>query len=318
MKQLDGTTVHEATNGSGAEFSDDGRWVAFLTEPPKKDADKLRKQKKPVPRTLELVDLRSGDTTTEAGVRAFAFSEGGRFLAVHRDRTDPDAKHAGSDLLLRDLQAGTVLSFGNVSEFAFDEAGTHLAYVVDAAELAGNGLYVVDAAEGRIRPLSTGAARFEDLTWSEAASDVAVLRGEKPEGKTLRANALVVARGIGTSPRVDTYDPATDAAFPEGFVLSELASTHWTEDGSRLVVGIKEQEDSLKDEEDEEEKANVDVWHWARRPPPVRADEAGAGGPPLHVHLRVRPAGAPLRAPRHRGHAPCGRGGEGSVGRRTA
>ncbi len=261
VKQLDGATVHQATNGRDAAFSDDGRWVAFLTEPPKKDAEKLRKAKKPVPRTLELVDLAGGATQTEAGVRAFAFSKGGRFLAVHRDRTDADAKHTGSDLLLRDLSAGTALSFGNVSEFAFDEAGTHLAYLVDAAEEAGNGLYVVDAAEGRIRPLSTGAARFEDLTWSEAASDVAVLKGEKPDGKTQRANALVVARGIGTSPRVDTYDPAADASFPEGFVLSELANTRWTEDGTRVVVGIKEQADSAKADDDGEEKANVDVWH---------------------------------------------------------
>lgn len=261
VKELDGTTVHQATNGRGAQFSDDGRWVAFLTEPPEEEAEGLRKQKKPVPRTLELIDLRGGDATTESGVRAFSFSEGGRFLAVHRDRTDPDAEHTGSDLLLRDLEAGTVLSFGNVSEFAFDEAGAHLAYVVDAAEQAGNGLYVVDAADGRIRPLNAGAARFEDLTWSEAASDVAVLRGEKPEGKTQRANTLVVARGVGASPRVDTYDPAADATFPDGFVLSELASTHWTEDGARLVVGIKEQEDEVEDDDDE--RPNVDVWHWA-------------------------------------------------------
>lgn len=261
VKALDGNTTYEATNGSGAVFSDDGRWVAYLTEPPEEEAEKLRKQKQPVPHTLELVDLRTGEQQSESGVRAFAFSDGGRFLAVHRDRSDPDAEHTGSDLLLRDLEAGTVLSFGNVSEYAFDEAGTHLAYVVDAAEEAGNGLYVVDAEDGRIRPLSTGAARFEDLTWSEAGSDVAVLRGEKPEGKTQRANVLVVARGVGDSPRVETYDPAGDATFPEDFVLSELANTRWTDDGQRVVVGIEEQQDEVED--DDEEKANVDVWHWA-------------------------------------------------------
>jgi dipeptidyl aminopeptidase/acylaminoacyl peptidase len=262
VKSLDGDAHFEGTNGSDAAFSGDGRWVAFLTTPPEEEADKLRKEKKPVPRTLHLIDLRSGDAQEESGVRAFTFSEGGRFLAIHRDRSDTDAEYTGSDLLLRDLEAGTVLSFGNVAEYAFNEAGTMLGYLVDAAGKAGNGLYVVSAADGRIRPLNTGAARFEDLTWSEAHDDVAALRGTKPEGKTHRANVLVVARGLdAASPRVSTWDPAADATFPEGFVLSEMADTRWTGTGTRVVVGIKEQDDEVK--KDEDDQPDVDVWHWA-------------------------------------------------------
>lgn len=263
VKELDGSRVHEAVNGAGAAFSDDGLWVAFLASPPESEAARLRRDRRPVPRTLHLIDLRSGTRTEEAGVRAFAFSEGGRFLAVHRDRSDADAKHTGSDLLLRDLSQGTVLSFGNVAEYAFNEGGTLLAYLVDAAEKAGNGLYVVSASEGRIRALDTGAHRFEDLTWSEAGDDVAALRGDLPEGKTQRANLLVVARSVdAASPRVTTWDPAADDSFPAGFVLSELAATRWTKDGARLVVGIKEQQDSVTPEP-AADRVNVDVWHWA-------------------------------------------------------
>lgn len=263
VKELDGTIVYTAVNGTDAGFSDDGSWVAFLTSPPEEEAEQLREQRKPVPRTLRLIDLRSGDSEEVTGVRAFTFSEGGRFLAIHRDRSDAEAEHTGSDLLLRDLEADTVLSFGNVAEYAFNEAGTFLAYLVDAAEKAGNGLYVVTAGDGRIRPLDTGADRYEDLTWSEAHDDLAVLRGGTPEGKTQRANRLVVARGVDSAtPRVHTYDPARDDAFPDGFVLSELADTRWTEAGTRVVVGIKEQDDEIEDDPDAE-KPDVDVWHWA-------------------------------------------------------
>jgi dipeptidyl aminopeptidase/acylaminoacyl peptidase len=262
VKELDGGTIHEATNGSGAVFSDDGRWVAYLTAPPEDEADKLRQERQPVPSTLHVIDLRSGERTEEASVRSFTFSEGGRFLAVHRNRSDPDADHQGSDLLLRDLSAGTVLSFGNVSEFGFNEAGTHLAYLVDADGQAGNGAYLVTAADGRIRALSAGAETFADLAWSETGEALAVLRGEAPEGHSQRANRLVVVTETGSeSPQVISYDPAGDASFPEGFVLSELGNTRWTEDGSRVLVGIKQQEEKV--EEGDDERANVDVWHWA-------------------------------------------------------
>ena len=58
------------------------------------------------------------------------------------------------------------------------------------------------------------------------------------------------------------YDPSSDSSFPAGFVISELANTRWTEDGRRIAVGIKPQEDEL-DEDEDDERANVDVWHWA-------------------------------------------------------
>ena len=39
VRELDGDIEYEATNGSGALFSNDGRWVAFLTSPSEDDAD---------------------------------------------------------------------------------------------------------------------------------------------------------------------------------------------------------------------------------------------------------------------------------------
>ena len=261
VKALDGDAVYEATNGQGSGFSSDGRWVAFLTSPPEEEADKLREQKKPVPKTMHLIDLSSGDRTEEVGVRSFSFSEDGRFLAAHKARSDSDAEHQGSDLLLHDLDQGTMLNLGNVSEFSFNEAGSHMAYLVDAAGKSGNGAYLVSPADGRIRPLNTGAYTYEDLTWNENGDALTALRGEKPEEKTQRANVLLVTTGIGTgAPTTSTYDPGDDDRFPDGFVLSELANTRWTEDGARIVVGIKEQEDEWEAEDD---AANVDVWHWS-------------------------------------------------------
>ncbi len=271
VRSLDDDRVHEATNGSSVEFSDDGRWVAFLTTPPEpaegtgaRGGGNGRGNGGPPVRTLHWIDLAGGEEHTEEGVRGFAFGAEGRYLAIHRDRADREADHDGSDLLLRDLEAGTVLSFGNVSQFAFDETGGRLAWLVDAADEAGNGLYLVETAGGRLRALSTGEARFDDLAWNESGSSVLALRGSTPDGMTQRDNGLVVATDLdAAAPAVTVWSPADDPTFPAGFVLSELAPTRWIGDGPRVVVGIKEQEAEFDDDRPDDEKADVDVWHWA-------------------------------------------------------
>ncbi len=262
VRSLEGERLFEHANGSSATFSSDGRWVAFFSAPAEEEATKLRRERKPVPRTLHLIDLTSGAETEEVGVRAFAFGGDGRFLAVHRDRQDPESEYEGSDLLLRDLSQGTVLSLGNVAHYAFNEAGTHLAYIVDAASEAGNGVYLVSTVEGRLQPLATAAARFDDLAWNESGDALVALQGTTPEGGTLRENVLVVATQLTGTPSVTRWNPADDPSFPDGFVLSELAPTRWLGESPQVVVGIKEQEAEFKDERDDDEKPDVDVWHW--------------------------------------------------------
>ncbi|NNF26531.1 MAG: hypothetical protein HKN73_04805, partial [Gemmatimonadetes bacterium] len=224
VREFDGTASYETVNGSEVAFSGDGRWAAFLASPPEEEADEPSEERAPVARTLHVIDLRTGDRTADVGVRSFAFSDDGRFLALHKDRRDREAEHTGSDLLLRDLEAGTSLSFGNVAEYAFHEERSYLAYVVDADGTAGNGLYVVEAPTGRIRPLATGDDRFEDLSWSEVDLRLTALRGSTEDGDVHRTNRLIVATGLDAErPAVVTYDPSEDADFPSGFVLSEQA-----------------------------------------------------------------------------------------------
>lgn len=250
-----------ATNGQSITFSDDGRRVAFLTTPP--EADRAAGQDRgPTVRTLHWINLDSGMESTAQGVRNFAFGAEGRYLAVHRDPADRDAEHDGSDLLLHDLETGAVVSLGNVGSFAFNDDGSRLAWLVDAAERAGNGLYLMETEGGRLRALYTRDADFDDLVWNEAGDALVALRGLTPQGMTQRENTLVIATGIdGGSPAVREWSPAGDPAVPAGMVLSELASTRWIDDGV-VALGLKEQEPEFDDERPDDEKPNVDVWHW--------------------------------------------------------
>jgi dipeptidyl aminopeptidase/acylaminoacyl peptidase len=271
VRALDGVTVHTAVNGASPAFSEDGRWVAFLTSPAESEQQRLRRERKPIPRALELIDLATGARTKQPDVQSFRFSADNRYLAVEKSR-DASATHQGRDVIVVELASGSRRNIGNVSSFAFSEPGTLLAYTVDAANRAGNGLYVLDPATGYTRVLDTDTAHYERLSWNEAGTALAALRGATPAGQTLRANVLLAFTGLPTSPRSFAaatrvtrvaHDPQTDADFPAGMVLSELGAVSWSRDGARIFLGIREQQPQIRPNGAEEERTNVEIWHWA-------------------------------------------------------
>ena len=189
-----------------------------------------------------------------------AFSPDSRFLVVKRSTGGGDG-YGGTDLVLRDLRSGAVRNVGNVAEYAFNDSGSLLAWIVDAADKVGNGLYVMDPGSGAVRALDTDSLRYERLSWSEDGRRLAVLRGETPEGMEQRANTLVAFMDLGPKvPDAVVYDPAADASFPADHVVSELSSLEWSRDGSRVFLGIKEQRPEV---EEDEEQPDLEIWHWA-------------------------------------------------------
>jgi acetyl esterase/lipase len=150
---------------------------------------------------------------------------------------------------------------GNVNQYEFDESGRLFAYTIDAAEHLGNGVYVIDLASGETKTLDGAAQVYDQLQWSTEGTNLAVLRGTKVEGRRQRDNVLLTWSSPGTAKsRMIEYDPSQDASFPKGMVLSEFSSPRFSRDGSRVFVGIKEQDAEPAKSEDPE--ANVDVWHW--------------------------------------------------------
>src|SRR5262249_38903879 len=144
---------------------------------------------------------------------------------------------------LRDLSTSTSQNIGNVNLYDFDDAGRMLAYTVDAAERVGNGVYVIDLATSQSKVLSSSSLDYDQLMWGDKGSSLAVLRGDKKKDNLQRDNVLVVWRDVSTDkPRAVAYDPTNDATFPKGFVLSEFAALRWTRDGSKIYVGLKDQE----------------------------------------------------------------------------
>ncbi len=262
VRRLTDTLTYAVPVGASARFSDDSRWLATLVSPPEKEAEKLKKARKPVPRAAILIDLTTGHRDSVPDAASVTFADGGRWVAVQRARGDTSGKARGADVVLRDLRGTAALHLGAVGQLAFnkpaDGISTHVAYTVDADDQVGNGVYVIDLASGRTVPVATGREAFDGLAWSDDGKQLAVLHGDAPEKSKHRANTLLVASSLGAATPVRTEIAATAA--PAGMVLSENAVPRFSRDGSRVFVGLREQEPAK--EKSDEPDANVDVWHW--------------------------------------------------------
>jgi dienelactone hydrolase len=276
--------------GATTAFSDNGRWVGYYVNPPAAPAGGRGRGGQGGPgapgtpsnpntpavpggrgagapaaggaaRRFELLDVNTGEKFSVPNAASYKFSKGSRWIAVRVNRAPGDTTREGADLVLRELATGATRNIGNVNLYDFDEAGRLFAYTVDAAGKLGNGIYLMDLASGETRPLSSANATYDQLTWSAEGSNLAVLKGEKPRGKTQRENVLLTWSALGT-PKMKAveFDPSKDSSFAKGMTLSEFAAPRWSDDGSRIFLGLKEQD--TEPARSDEPQANVDVWHW--------------------------------------------------------
>ncbi len=256
VKRIADGKLYTLANGSEPKFSDDSAWAAYVVSLPKKEADKLRKAKKPVTKAVELLNLASGEKFKVENASSFTFPAGAKVVAIKRDKADREAKHDGVDLIVRTLATGQTQNIGNVADYAFDKSGAHLAFTIDAPDELGNGVGVLDLERGTMTSLDAAAARYAQVAWNESGDRLAALRGTKAKGKMQRENALLLFRT--GAPRAAR--PVELSSAPDGMVISEYGDVLWSKDSSRVFIGLKEQQP--ESDKPDEPVANVDVWHW--------------------------------------------------------
>jgi len=235
IKNLSTDKIHEIAGGTNPKFSEDSSWVAYEINLPKKEAEKLRKGKKPVTKKIELLNLSTGDKTTEENGATFAFDKSSKSWAVKKAKADRKAKHNGTDLILHHLDTGMARNIGNVEHYQFNKPGTMLAYTISAAEKVGNGTHLVNLDTGVTRILDSGKADFAQLTWDKEGTALAVIKGAEKKDHAQKENVLLafLDASRGAESKVE-YNPREDSRFPGSMVLSEKGTLKWTEDKSRI------------------------------------------------------------------------------------
>jgi dipeptidyl aminopeptidase/acylaminoacyl peptidase len=262
VRHVDSGREHVVERAARPVFSDDGRWVAYSVAPLLKEVEKLEKEKKPVPRRAEVMNLATGEKVGWDDVAGFEFSKGSTHLVVKKNRPEPRPKHEGADLILRDLQEGRDELIGSVSWHGFNKPGTMLAWVTDAAAMDGNGLYLLELRTGVRRSLDNARAQYARATWSEDGTSLAVLRGVDADTLAQRDNTMLLFAGLGARQptRSDVAPPV--AGIPAAHVISEKATLVWNEAADRIVFGVKAQERKEKPQESWQKASDVNVFHW--------------------------------------------------------
>jgi len=175
----------------------------------------------------------------------------------------------GVDVTVHDLKANRDQLLGSVGDSSFNKMGDVLAYSVDAAVKDTNGLFVLDFASGRVIALENDAKVYNRLVWNEKGTSLAVLKGLDAEKMRERPNVLVVYPNVrasidaqGPAPQPVTLDPTKAAGFPKDWVVSDRAAVSFSDDGTRVYFGIKEQVPVVDPARaNRDTTADVDVWN---------------------------------------------------------
>ncbi|MFC3415914.1 S9 family peptidase [Algoriphagus hitonicola] len=258
--------VDRIPNGFSPTFSAEGNYVAYFTKPGEEEADKLRKAKKSVPQSATVKSLSVDHQYVIENADRLAFSNDGAYWAVLKEKAE-GAK--GADLILYNLGKKQAMSIGNVSDFAFNQKSSHLAYTVDAADQAGNGLYLLALGTKNTTLLDGDKATYQKLTWDDTqakkeernakGNQLAVLKGNKVDSLWQQSNELLVFYDLNREPKQANLS-IESSGFPADFVISDKGDLSFSDDGRSIFFGIKEQEEKIKMSKDT--IANVDVWHW--------------------------------------------------------
>ena len=264
-----GPAAAAGVGGASLDFSEDSKWVAFTTYPKRAEAQRLRRQRRPVQNGVTIVNLATGEKHEYAKIRRFAFSgDSSTWIALSRYPAQttpgggegaapaaggggrggggtapaaggPSDRPRGTDLILRELATGHELSVGNVGDFAFSRDGKLLAWTIDAQDKAGNGIQLRDMDRGTVSVLDSGNAVYERPTWTEKGDALAVLKGTDDRSLRDRRYAVVGFTAVaGNAPQKTVYDPATDTSFPEGMAISGNRAPQWTEKLDAILFGI--------------------------------------------------------------------------------
>jgi dipeptidyl aminopeptidase/acylaminoacyl peptidase len=249
-------TFTTGRDSSLIEFSHDSKWVAFQDSALEKEAKHAKKDKKPVPSKIVLIELKTGEKTEFEKADGFAFSgEAATWLAVWKMAPEnrPTGKEgwSGRDLILHELATGKQFNMGNMGEYSFNKPGKWLALTIDAQDQSGNGVLLFDTTSSRLLVLDSDKAEYCRLSWTKEGDALALLKALKSEDYDDKLHQLLAYNDLDAEePHCVHVDPAQDPGIPENMTISPDYTPIWTEKRDAILFGIHEPKKKEKSDDE--------------------------------------------------------------------
>jgi dipeptidyl aminopeptidase/acylaminoacyl peptidase len=259
LQPVSGDSVVKYAWGRAPRFSPDGRYVAFAVGLSPEDTRAAERDRKPVRLKAVVRDLHDGTSREFADVREFRFDASGRHIALHGYAPETP-RGRGADLRLVNLGTGSVMNYGAIAEYAWSERGSRLALVVATGGGEANGVHVFDVAAERLRVMDSSPSHYRRLAWRSNGADLAVLRSTGTVDGDTVPQVLLAWQGVnGDSPRRMELDVAT-SALASTHVLLRSATPRWSDDGTRIVVGLRPAPEPTT-ARDSIDLPKLQIWH---------------------------------------------------------
>ncbi len=237
FRPLDRDTAFVVPNGTGAVFSADSRWVAYLIGVSPATRERLEREKKPIRTALGIRELATGRTDSVADIASFRFSADGRFIAMRRY---PGEGKRVAELLVQSLATGARMTFGSVGDFAWTDRRPVLALTIETEGGTGNAVQVYDAMTQVVRVVESSGAIYRGLAWRKKSEDLAVLRTVSDKGFRDTTHTLQAwMNAASANPVRREMDPASAPGFTAGMRVAEARRPEWTNDGSTIFFGLR-------------------------------------------------------------------------------
>lgn len=240
LRPLDRDTAFAVPNGTGATFSADSRWVAYVIGVSPATRERLERERKPVRTALGIRELATGRTDSIGEIASFRFSADGRFIAMRRY---PAEGKRVAELIVQSLATGARMTFGSVGDFAWTDRRPVLAVTIETEGGTGNAVQVYDAMTQVVRVVESSGSVYRGLAWRKKSEDLAVLRTVADQGfRDTTHTLLAFLNAPGASPTKREMNPATTAGFTAGMRVADARRPEWTDDGATIFFGLRARE----------------------------------------------------------------------------
>ena len=135
---------------------------------------------------------------------------------------------------------------------------------ISAEGKSGNGVQIFDPATGALRVLDSAPASYSGIAWRKDAGDLVVLRSKSDPARDGPTQVVLAWTGLGNGAGQSfTFDPAGANGLSMSRRILAARQPAWSEDGARVFVGVADWNGRPGPKDDDaDEAASVDVWHW--------------------------------------------------------